>query len=103
MWRIKHDFLRGYREKKKEKDAGDLLEVWRVQTPHGEEEEDETNIMIRQNQLFNKCQQLFMFFYFFLNTILHSESKYYYKKKIILQLQISLLSRALKFLNPRAV
>ena len=50
------------KRKKKEKDVGNSSEIRRVQTPHKKEEGDETNIMMQQNQLFHKCQQLFMFF-----------------------------------------
>jgi hypothetical protein len=53
------------KKKKKGKDVGDSSEVRRIQILHWKKEEDETNIMMRQNQLFDKRQQLFMFFIFF--------------------------------------
>jgi len=65
------------KKKKKGKDVGDSSEVRRIQILHWKKEEDETNIMMRQNQLFDKRQQLFMFFIFLKNTILPSEFKYY--------------------------
>jgi hypothetical protein len=52
------------KKKKKGKDVGDSSEVRRIQILHWKKEEDETNIMMRQNQLFDKRQQLFMFFIF---------------------------------------
>jgi hypothetical protein len=60
-------FSRRIKRKKKEKrkDVGDSSEVRRIQILHWKKEEDETNIMMRQNQLFDKRQQLFMFFIFF--------------------------------------
>jgi hypothetical protein len=59
-------FSRRIKRKKKEKrkDVGDSSEVRRIQILHWKKEEDETNIMMRQNQLFDKRQQLFMFFIF---------------------------------------
>jgi hypothetical protein len=60
-------FSRRIKRKKKEKrkDVGYSSEVRRIQILHWKKEEDETNIMMRQNQLFDKRQQLFMFFIFF--------------------------------------